>query len=74
MNKLEKIVSIIESCETYDQVKSCFSFIKYPAFCEEDLSMKYKVLSTIQAKAYSLRNADIKEHRDLMKQIGYDVI
>jgi hypothetical protein len=70
MNKLEKIVSIIESCETYDQVKSCFSFIKNPAFCGEDLSMKYKVLSTIQAKAYSLRNADIKEHRDFMKQIG----
>ena len=72
MTKLEKIVSIIESCETYDQVKSCFSFIKYPVFCGEDFSMKYEVLSTIMTKAYSLRNADIKEHRDFMKQIGYD--
>jgi hypothetical protein len=70
MNKLEKIVSIIESCETYEQVQTCFSFIKNPAFCGEDLLMEYKVLSTIQAKAYSLRNADIKEHRDLMKKIG----
>jgi hypothetical protein len=69
MTKLEKIVSIIESCETYDQVKSCFSFIKNPAFCGDDLSMKYKVLSTIQAKAYSLRNTDLEEHIDLMKQI-----
>ena len=69
MTKLEKIVSIIESCETYDQVKSCFSFIKNPAFCGDDLSMKYKVLSTIQAKAYSLRNADLEEHADLLKQI-----
>lgn len=70
MNKLEKIVSIIESCETYDQVKSCFSFIKNPAFCGDDLLMKYKVLSTIQVKAYSLRTCDLKEHRNLMKQIG----
>jgi hypothetical protein len=69
MNKIEKIESIIESCETYEQVQSCFSFIKNPAFCGEDLSMKTKILLLIQKKAYSLRNADLEEHVDLLKQI-----
>lgn len=69
MNKLEKITSIIESCETYEQVQSCFSFVRNPAFLGDDLSLKYKVLLLIQSKAYSLRNSDLKEHREGMKQM-----
>ena len=68
MNKLEKITSIIESCETYEQTQSCLSFVRNPAFFGDDLMQKYKVLLLIQQKAYSLRNADLKEHRELMKQ------
>lgn len=61
MNKLEKIISIIESCETYGQVQSCFSFVRNPAFFGDDLMQKYKVLLMIQKKAYSMRKGDLKE-------------
>lgn len=68
MNKAEKITSIIESCETYEQVQSCFSFVRNPSFFGEDILQKYRILLLIQSKAYSLRNTDLKEHKDLMKQ------
>ena len=70
MNKVEKITSIIESCETYEQVQSCFSFVRNPSFFGDDLLQKYRILVLIQSKAYSLRNADLEEHNDLLKQIN----
>lgn len=68
MNKAEKITSIIASCETYEQVQSCFCFVRNPSFFGEDILQKYRILLLIQSKAYSLRNTDLKEHKDLMKQ------
>ena len=70
MNKVEKITSIIESCETYEQVQSCFGFVRNPSFFGDDLLQKYRILLLIQSKAYSLRNADLEEHNDLLKQIN----
>ena len=70
MNKLEKITSIIESCETYEQVQSCFSFVRNPAFLGDDISLKYKVLLLIQSKAYSLRNTDLKEHKQIISELS----
>lgn len=67
--KLNKIKSIINSCETYEQVQSCFSFAKNHAFLGNDIMEKTNILLLIQAKSYSLRNNDLKEHRDMMKQI-----
>lgn len=69
MNKVEKITSIIESCETYEQAQSCFLFVRNPSFFGDDILQKYRILLLIQKKAYSLRNADLEEHIDLMKQM-----
>jgi predicted metal-binding protein len=73
MNKAEKITSIIESCETYEQVQSCFSFVKNPSFFGDDILQKYRILLLIQAKAYSLRNNDLEEHNTWVKQINMPI-
>ena len=59
-NKLIKIDSIVNSCITYDQLLTCFSFTK---FFPDDISSQIKVTGIIQKKAYSMRNIDIKEQR-----------
>jgi hypothetical protein len=66
-SKLLKVKSIINSCETYEQIQSCFSFINGNFFTE--ISDKIKILSFIQEKTYSLRNADLAFHRSEMKKI-----
>lgn len=55
-DKLTKIISIINSCETYDQVLTCFRFINF----FNDLLIQYKVLGAIQSKAYTMRRIDLK--------------
>lgn len=57
-DKLAKITSIINSCETYDQVLTCFTFVNRPFFT--DILLKYKVLGAIQSKAYTIRKTDLK--------------
>lgn len=64
--KYNKIKSIIESCKTYDQISTCFVFVESDSFFTE-LEVKFDVLSLIQKKLYYLRNLDIKEHRDFIK-------
>jgi predicted metal-binding protein len=71
--KLEKITSIIESCETYEHVQSCFSFVKNPSFFGDDILQKYRILLLIQAKVYSLRNNDLEEHNEHVKQINMPI-
>ncbi len=68
MDKFNKVKSIIESCETYEQVQSCFSFVRRESFFP-DLADRYKILTIIQAKAYSLRNADIEFHKQQLTNI-----
>jgi hypothetical protein len=66
-DKLAKVKSIIDSCNTYDQVQSCFSFVNRSFFT--DILDKTKVLSYLQKKAYALRNSDLSFHRSEMKRI-----
>jgi hypothetical protein len=68
MDKFNKVKSIIESCETYEQVQSCFSFVRRESFFP-DLADRYRVLLIIQAKAYSLRNADLKFHKQQLEAL-----
>ena len=66
-SKLAKVKSIIDSCVTYEQIQSCFSFIKGTFFpSEQD---RWKVLGFIQDKTYTLRNADLAFHHKEMKSI-----
>ncbi len=65
--KLQKIESIIQSCENYDQVLTCESFIN---FFNDDLSLQFEVLGMIQKKVYQLRNQDLKEHIQALKEIN----
>ena len=67
MDKFEKVKSIIESCETYEQIQSCFSFTKTETFFP-DLLTRFKVLGLIQAKAYQLRKSDLEFHIQQLKQ------
>ena len=57
--KLAKVERIINSCETYDQVLTCFSFAN-GTFFNSDLLSQSKVLGMIQKKAYQMRNEDLK--------------
>lgn len=68
--KLEKITSIIESCETYEQTQSCLSFVRNPSFFGDDILQKYRILLLIQSKAYSLRNADLEEHKQIISELS----
>jgi hypothetical protein len=65
--KLDKIKSIINSCETYEQVQTCFSFAKSNFF--EDASARIIVLGWIESKTYELHDANINEYKGLVKQI-----
>ena len=65
--KLQKIESIIQSCENYDQVLTCESFIN---FFKDDLSLQFEVLGMIQKKVYQLRNQDLEEHIQALKEIN----
>lgn len=60
---LNRIESIIDSCKTYDQVQTCLSFVNYPRQ-HVGQAEKFKILGLVQQKAYDLRNADLKEHRE----------
>jgi hypothetical protein len=71
-SKFEKVKSIIESCETYDQIKTCFSFVNVETFFPDVLE-RFKVLRIIQSKAYALRNADLKFHNQEIKRIFSNV-
>jgi hypothetical protein len=53
-SKFEKVKSIIESCETYEQIGTCFSFVKNAAFFP-DLLERQKVFEVIQSKEYQLK-------------------
>jgi hypothetical protein len=66
-SKLAKVKSIIDSCVTYEQIQSCFSFIKGTFFPNEQ--DRWKVLGYLQTKAYALRNADLAFHKSEMKRI-----
>jgi hypothetical protein len=66
--KLGHIERIIMSCETYDQIKTCFSFTK-DTFVGKDLSYKFEVVQLIQKKTYELRNKDIAFHLSELKRI-----
>lgn len=67
-SKFSKVKSIINSCVTYDQLQSCFSFVNNEAFFPQ-LWERCKILSILQTKAYELRNADLAFHRSEMKRI-----
>lgn len=60
--------AIINSCETYGQVKTCFSFLDNRYVCRSMLD-EIKVAGMLQDKAYSMRNADLVEHIDQLKKI-----
>ena len=59
--KLVKIKSIIDSCENYNQLLSCFSFVKRNEFFTDEL-YRWKTLIAIQEKAYKMRNDDLKSN------------
>ena len=66
--KLNKVKSVIESCKTYPQVQSCFSFLTNQSLFESDHE-KFVVLGWIQSKAYELRAEDIREHLAAIREI-----
>ena len=59
--KLSKVESIINSCKTYDQVLTCFSFVR-GTFFNGDLLSQSKVLSMIQKKSYEMRRNDLNTY------------
>lgn len=67
MSKLhDKIVNSINSCQTYEHVKTCLNFVKcYP----NDLLMQSKILLAVQTKAYEMRNKDLVFHRNEVRRI-----
>jgi hypothetical protein len=67
-SKFAKVKSIIESCETYEQIQSCFSFVNSESFFPE-IWERVKILGIIQTKAYAMRNADLKFHNQEVKRI-----
>lgn len=67
-SKLEKVKSIIESCKTYEQLLSCFSFVNTETFFPK-MSERFNVLGIIQSKAYALRISDLKFHNQEVKRI-----
>lgn len=52
--KVAKIKSIINSCLTYCQVQTCFTFIDFVPF-----EYRRKILLALQEKAYKMRNDDL---------------
>ena len=58
--KIEKIKSIIESCEEYSQIRTCFAFVNYPSFIKNE-SNRWIILRMIQDKLYSMRKSDIEK-------------
>ena len=52
--KLLKIESIINSCTTYNHVRTCFSFTKN-TFIGEDAYLRYQVMSLIHEKLYKMK-------------------
>lgn len=65
--KLKHIEAIINSCETYDQALTCFSFLNF--FHENDLKNRMEVYSFIQTKVYAMRKTDLDEHKREMEKI-----
>lgn len=66
-SKIEKVKSIINSCVTYEQIQSCFSFVKGNFFTNE--FERWEILSFLQNKAYALRNEDLTFHNQELKSI-----
>lgn len=66
--KLAHIERIIMSCETYDQIRTCFSFAN-DTFFGDDLSYRYKVTGIIQKRTYEIRNRDMDFHISELKRI-----
>jgi hypothetical protein len=67
-SKFERVKSIINSCETYEQVQTCFVFVNSDSFFTDVLE-KTKILGILQSKAYQLRNDDLKNHNQEIKKI-----
>lgn len=63
-----KLKSIVNSCKSYEQIQSCFSFVNNPVFLKEEWE-RWKLLGIIQKKAYSLRNEDLAFHVKELKRI-----
>jgi hypothetical protein len=57
----EKVKSIINSCKTYEQLQSCFSFIDNKYVCSDELEQS-NILKYLQDKAYNMRLEDITLH------------
>lgn len=66
--KLAKVKSIIESCETYEQLITCQSFL-YNNYITTDISERFKIFGWIQKEVYKIRNCDLLEHTEKMKEI-----
>ena len=65
---MTRIKQIIDSCETYDQVKTCFSFAEQtrPGI---GLQERSQILGWIRAKTNELRGQDLAEHQEEMSNL-----
>lgn len=61
-----KIIASIKSCETYEQIETCKNFMNcYP----NNITASLLILGMMQERAYEMRNDDIKDHVEKLKQI-----
>lgn len=60
-----KILASIESCVTYDQIKTCINFVKLVK-----IEYKIELIGIIRMKAYQLRNVDLAHHISELEQIN----
>ena len=68
---LDHIKRIIDSCETFDQVQTCTSFVEQPrpgiGWAEKSL-----ILQWLKAKANELHAANLDFHRQEMARLRAD--
>jgi hypothetical protein len=65
---LQDIKRIIDSCETYEQVQTCLSFVDWPR-PGIGPAEKAKILGWLQTKTYELRNQDLEFHKQEMAKL-----
>lgn len=70
--KLKKIISIVDSCKTYEQVNSCFSFIERDEFfvtesLRDNVLYRRIILNKLRNKIYELRVLELHEKCNNLK-------
>lgn len=65
---LDRIKRIIDSCETFDQVQTCTSFVEQPR-PGIGLTEKQQILNWLLEKANALHSQNLEFHRQEMTRL-----